>query len=97
VGALQDPDRLLSDLLRSLLWQNTHCSLHPTQDVLHRKDRFAELLYDPLDGGNTFLRNVGYHSMHYTASYPRRRYSAVLLFCRKQEEDSSNINKHIIL
>jgi hypothetical protein len=26
-----------------------------------------------------FLRNVGYHSTHYTASYPRRRYSFVEL------------------
>jgi hypothetical protein len=35
---------------------------------------FAELFYDPEDGGDTVLRNVGYHSTHYTASYPRRRY-----------------------
>jgi hypothetical protein len=33
------------------------------------------IFYDPEDGGDTFLRNVGYHSTHYTASYPRRRYS----------------------
>jgi hypothetical protein len=31
---------------------------------------------NPEDGGDTFLRNVGYHSTHYTASYPRKRYSA---------------------
>jgi hypothetical protein len=37
---------------------------------------FAELFYDPEDGGDTFLRNVGYHSTHYMASYPRRRYSS---------------------
>jgi hypothetical protein len=37
---------------------------------------FAELFYDPEDGGDTFLRNVGYHSTHYTASYPRRIYSS---------------------
>jgi hypothetical protein len=37
---------------------------------------FVELFYDPEDGGDTFLRNVGYHSTHYTASYPRRRYSS---------------------
>jgi hypothetical protein len=40
---------------------------------------FAELFYNPEDGGDTFLRNVGYHSTHYTASYPRRRYSSFLL------------------
>jgi hypothetical protein len=34
------------------------------------------LFYNPEDGGDTFLRNVGYHSTHYTASYPRRRYSS---------------------
>jgi hypothetical protein len=33
---------------------------------------FAELFFDPEDGGDTFLRNVGYNSTHYTASYPRR-------------------------
>jgi hypothetical protein len=37
---------------------------------------FAELFFDPEDGGDTFLRNVGYHSTHYTASYPRRRYAS---------------------
>jgi hypothetical protein len=37
---------------------------------------FAELFYDPEDRGDTFLRNVGYHSTHYTASYPRRWYSS---------------------
>jgi hypothetical protein len=36
----------------------------------------AELFYDPEDGGDTFLRNVGYHSTHSPASYPRRRYSS---------------------
>jgi hypothetical protein len=41
---------------------------------------FAELFYDPEDGGDTFLRYVGYHSTHYTASYPRRRYSSVLCY-----------------
>jgi hypothetical protein len=37
---------------------------------------FAELFYNPEDGGDTFLRNVRYHSTHFTASYPRRRYSS---------------------
>jgi hypothetical protein len=38
VGALQVPDRLLSDLLSSLLRQSPHRSLHPTQDILNRQD-----------------------------------------------------------
>jgi hypothetical protein len=33
---------------------------------------FAELFFDPEDGGDTFLRNVGCNSTDYTASYPRR-------------------------
>jgi hypothetical protein len=33
---------------------------------------FAELFFDPEDGGDTFLRNAGYNSTDYTASYPRR-------------------------
>jgi hypothetical protein len=37
---------------------------------------FAELFFDPDDGGDTFLRNVGHNSTNYTASYPRRRYSS---------------------
>jgi hypothetical protein len=37
---------------------------------------FAELLFDPEDGGDTFLQNVGYNSTDYMASYPRRRYSS---------------------
>jgi hypothetical protein len=28
--------------------------------------------FDPEDGGNMFLRNVGCNSSDYTASYPRR-------------------------
>jgi hypothetical protein len=41
---------------------------------------FAELFYDPEDGGDTFL--VGYHSTHYTASYPRRRYTSNYVLLR---------------
>jgi hypothetical protein len=33
---------------------------------------FAELFFDPEDGGDTFLRNVGCNSTDYMASYPRR-------------------------
>jgi hypothetical protein len=33
---------------------------------------FAELFFDPEDGGDTFLRNVGYNSTDHMASYPRR-------------------------
>jgi hypothetical protein len=38
----------------------------------------------PEDGGDTFLRNVGYHSTHYTALYPRRRYSSKPLLWKPQ-------------
>jgi hypothetical protein len=38
---------------------------------------FAELFFDPEDGGDTFLRNVGYNSTDYPASYPRRWYSSM--------------------
>jgi hypothetical protein len=30
------------------------------------------LFFDPEDGGDMFLRNVGWHSTDYTALYPRR-------------------------
>jgi hypothetical protein len=35
---------------------------------------FARLIFDPEDGSDTFLRNVGSHT-HYTALYPRRQRS----------------------
>jgi hypothetical protein len=34
------------------------------------------LLFDPEDGGNTFLRNVDKYLLDYTASNPRRYYSS---------------------
>jgi hypothetical protein len=40
---------------------------------------FAELFFGPEDGGDTFLRKVGYNSTYYTASYPRRWYSSVIM------------------
>jgi hypothetical protein len=38
--------------------------------------------FDPEDGGDMFLRNVGWNSTDYTASYPRRWYLALDL-CAK--------------
>jgi hypothetical protein len=32
--------------------------------------------FDPEDGGDIFLRNIGWHWTDYTASYPRRWYSS---------------------
>jgi hypothetical protein len=49
---------------------------------------FAELFYNPENGGDTFLRNVGYHSTHYTASYPRRKYSTLLNVLQTHEHKS---------
>jgi hypothetical protein len=34
------------------------------------------LFFDPEDGGDMFLRNVGRLSTDYTALYPRRKYSS---------------------
>jgi hypothetical protein len=54
-------------VLKSIIfWDMTPCSCH----LLARW--FAELFFDPEDGGDTLLRNVGYNYMDYTASYPRR-------------------------
>jgi hypothetical protein len=33
--------------------------------------------FDPEDGGDMFLRNVGWHPTDYTVLYPRRWYSSV--------------------
>jgi hypothetical protein len=42
---------------------------------------FGRLIFDPEDGGDTFLRNIGSHT-HYTALYPRRwQCSGIKLFC----------------
>jgi hypothetical protein len=38
--------------------------------------------FDPENGGDMFLRNVGWNSTDYTASYPRRWYSSYFIcFC----------------
>jgi hypothetical protein len=57
---------------------------------------FAELFYDPEDGGDTFLRNVGYHSTHYTASYPRRRYVHDIVRIVAQDASASLINANLV-
>jgi hypothetical protein len=36
-------------------------------------------LFDPEDGGDMFLRNVGSLSTDYRALYPRKQYSSVIL------------------
>jgi hypothetical protein len=36
-------------------------------------------LFDPGDGGNVFLQNIGWLSTDYTALYPNRWYSSKLL------------------
>jgi hypothetical protein len=48
-------------------WQTWLC-FHP--------DFLLCLLFDPEDGGDMFLRNVGGHSTDYTALYPIRQYSS---------------------
>jgi hypothetical protein len=67
-------------VLKSIFfWDMTPCSA--LSGVLARC--VAELFYDPEDGGDTFLRNVGYHLTHYTASYLRRRYSSEVLLTKR--------------
>jgi hypothetical protein len=56
-----------------IFWDMTPCSPLSSTHLLTRL--FAELFFDPEDGGDTFLRNVGCYSTDYTASYPRRWYS----------------------
>jgi hypothetical protein len=64
-----------SAVMKSIFfWDMTPCSLWQACHLLARW--FAELFFDPEDGGDTFLRNVGYNSTDYMASYPRRRYSS---------------------
>jgi hypothetical protein len=48
-------------------------------DVAQDRDQWRALdkmlgnyFFDPEDGGDMFLRNVGWNSTDYTASYPRR-------------------------
>jgi hypothetical protein len=40
--------------------------------------------FDPEDGGDMFLRNVGCNSMDYTASYPSRWYSSTKYIARER-------------
>jgi hypothetical protein len=49
------------------------CFFHLLTDSSSELHRCSfQLFFDPEDGGDTFLRNVGYNSTDYTASYPRR-------------------------
>jgi hypothetical protein len=48
-----------------ILWDMTPCSLLK-----------VNYYFDPEDGGDMFLRNVGCVSTYYTASHPRRSYSS---------------------
>jgi hypothetical protein len=55
------------DLIKcTIFWDITPCS--PL--IVHR--RFETYIFDPHDGGDMFLRNVGWHSTDYTTLYPRR-------------------------
>jgi hypothetical protein len=38
----------------------------------------SDLFFDPEDGGDFFLRNVGWHSKNYTALYARRQKSSTI-------------------
>jgi hypothetical protein len=67
----------------SVFWDITPCSpvklnkrLLPCC-LLHASFSLG-LLSDPDDGGDMFLRNVGWLSPHYTALYPRRQNSSSL-------------------
>jgi hypothetical protein len=42
-------------------------------------------LFDPEDGGDMFLRKIGWHSTEYMASYPRR-YSSISIYSENQME-----------
>jgi hypothetical protein len=47
--------------------------------ALKQLESFPAYFFVPEDGGDMFLRNVGWHSTDYTALYPRRLYSALQL------------------
>jgi hypothetical protein len=66
ISLLSTSYKMLSNILLS--------RLSPYVDeICHLLARwFAEIFFDPEDGGDTFLRNVGCNSTVYTASYPRR-------------------------
>jgi hypothetical protein len=38
--------------------------------------RVEHIFFDPEDGGDMFLRNIGWHSTDYTVLYPRSWYSS---------------------
>jgi hypothetical protein len=55
---------------RASRWQACRC-LPPACSLV-----WWTYLFDPEDGGDMFLRNVGWNSTDYTALYPRRWYSS---------------------
>jgi hypothetical protein len=70
---------LTAVVIKSYIFQNiTPCS--PLKGNRHRAllaicfhaDFLLSLFFDPEDGGDIFLRNVGYLSTDYAALYPNR-------------------------
>jgi hypothetical protein len=78
----------------SIFWDITPRSLLKSTDVseehvasilssacyLLRAGFLRGLFFDPEDGGDMFLRNVGSISMDYKASYPRRQNSSRFIY-----------------
>jgi hypothetical protein len=73
-------------LTRSGMWRRVVCWVATDVSEEHIASIFTCLLagscwnyfFDPEDGGDMFLRNVGCKSTDYTTSHPRRWYSSII-------------------
>jgi hypothetical protein len=74
-------------------WNNIPCRLIPA-------GFFSGSLFRPEDGGDIFLRNVGWLSPHYMALYLKRQNSYIeeMIYCRYWNDSLKQIEKcaHII-
>jgi hypothetical protein len=72
-GTLKDQKGDERIILKRQTWETT-CSIRGSHSGGY--EEYHLLGYNPEDGGDMFLRNVGWHSTDYTVLYPRRWYSS---------------------
>jgi hypothetical protein len=73
--AFTDLGNRIRQMIRSILDMWWEIQLNTLQSLCFHAGLVLSLLFDPEDGGEMFLRNVGWLSTDYTALYLRRWYS----------------------
>jgi hypothetical protein len=72
LGGFEENHEEHQDMKSIIFWDVTPCSLLRWLATCLLAGSCWNFFFDPEDGGDMFLRNVGYISPDYTASHPRR-------------------------